>query len=108
MQLKENDYWDAVYAFIDMAEDMAQKWQQLAWQSVRQATIISVDEDYPSIEEIIEHLKVESEQYREVLDREMESLRQSYSSKMIDDGKAEFSVKWEEAKPTPTPSNDAF
>lgn len=96
MQLTAQDYWDLIDETLDLLQDSADEWQQLIWHSMRQASVVDPDEDFPSIDEWTDGIRDEIEDSSRLLIQELKSLRRRYKAKLINDGEAEFSVKWED------------
>ncbi len=111
MQIKEADYWDLLDEVTDVTQKFANKWQQTTWAYMWMATFVSGgDDSYPPINYITEGLTEEAAESCERLSKEFKSIEQSYSSKLIDDGKPEFSIKWEddEVKEKSIQNDEAF
>lgn len=96
MQLTEQNYWELIDETLDLLQEIADDWQQLIWQSMREASIVGVGEDYPSIEDTLDNIRDEWDDRSKQLAHEMKSIKRRAKSQLINDGKAEFSIKWED------------
>lgn len=111
MQIKEEDYWDLLDEIVDATQRFASRWQQTVWAYMWMATFVSGgDDSYPPIDSVTENLAAEITESCERLSKELKSIDQSYILKLTDNGKSEFSIKWEddEEKEKPTLNDEPF